>query len=166
MTDLGDRLLKTLLSREDYEAVAGDLSEHFRTLQCEKNLMEASLWYWGKIIRSFPHVIRFSINDAKRGETKNWNQFFKSPVRFAVTEVVLILLAALLVTGGVLWSLGHRGFAEALDPSAGILFHPALVLGGLAVGLGLNLLAVMDVRLDNGVLNIAVALKGKLINYL
>ena len=84
--------------------------------------------------------------------------------KLAGVGFVLIIPALLLVFGGVLQSVfGASQFNNATDFQS-IIFNPAIILGGLMVALGLNLIPVMRLYFREGDLVGMIKVRGRLSN--
>ncbi len=85
-------------------------------------------------------------------------------VKLAGFGFVLIIPSLLLVTGGILQSVfGASHFNDAID-FLSFLFNPAIILGGLMLAFGLNLIPVMRIYFREGKLVGMVKVQGRLLN--
>ena len=75
------------------------------------------------------------------------------PSRLAVVSIIFILPALLLCLSGLLQL-----------SASNVLIHPVLVLGGLALAIGLNMLPVLRAQIDNGNVVGQVRIKIRLLN--
>lgn len=161
-----ERLLGWLVPPEEREVVLGDFLEEFRRRAAETGDRAAALGYWRELAASTPYFLR------RRMEWRDMAMDTKSGVRQALLGLLLALPALLLVIAGVLQSggvLSEPAAQRLLDPRSGTLrglFHPALILGGLLLGLALNARPVLrlTVRREPQALVGSVTVRGRLWN--
>jgi hypothetical protein len=93
----------------------------------------------------------------------------KNKNRFAVIGVIASIPAFIIVAIGMVNAVGLKDLAETfnsyLTPQSFIL-HPALVLGGLMLSMGLNITPVVRIRFEpqNGILITTITTQVKLLN--
>ena len=88
----------------------------------------------------------------------------RNGVKLAGFGFVLIIPSLLLVTGGILQSVfGASHCNDAID-FLSFLFNPAIILGGLMLAFGLNLIPVMRIYFREGNLVGMVKVQGRLLN--
>lgn len=75
------------------------------------------------------------------------------PNRMAVASSILVFPALLLCLSGLLQL-----------SASNVLIHPVLVLGGLVLAIGLNMMPVLKAQIDDGNVVSVVRIKGRLLN--
>ena len=75
------------------------------------------------------------------------------PYRLALASGILIFPALLLCLSGLLQL-----------SASNVLIHPVLVLGGLILAIGLNMMPVLKAQMDEGNVVSVVRIKGRLLN--
>ncbi len=58
---LGDRLLRLMLSSEDYYQLSGDIEEVFRRKKAEKGFASSIFWYWLHLFKSLPTFLSITV---------------------------------------------------------------------------------------------------------
>jgi hypothetical protein len=153
---LAERLLASILTPDDAEAVLGDFAELFNTNAYQSNLQKAQFWYWIQTFKSAPSLIRLKLSNEleRRMETmiKNLNLHNKSSLW---VSLIALIPALLLVIPGIMQSgLGYLGPNDALDtmfakaPALQILLSPIVLLGGLLLAFILNLTPAIKLRFE------------------
>jgi len=153
---LAERLLASILTPDDAEAVLGDFAELFNTNAYQSNLQKAQFWYWIQTFKSAPSLIRLKLSNEleRRMETmiKNLNLHNKSSLWISLISLIPALL---LVIPGIMQSgLGYLGPNDALDtmfakaPALQILLSPIVLLGGLLLAFILNLTPAIKLRFE------------------
>ena len=153
---LAERLLASILTPDDAEAVLGDFAELFNTNAYQSNLQKAQFWYWIQTFKSAPSLIRLKLSNEleRRMETmiKNLNLHNKSSLWISL---IALIPALLLVIPGIMQSgLGYLGPNDALDtmfakaPALQILLSPIVLLGGLLLAFILNLTPAIKLRFE------------------
>jgi hypothetical protein len=153
---LAERLLASILTPDDAEAVLGDFAELFNTNAYQSNLQKAQFWYWIQTFKSAPSLIRLKLSNEleRRMETmiKNLNLHNKSSLW---VSLIALIPALLLVIPGIMRSgLGYLGPNDALDtmfakaPALQILLSPIVLLGGLLLAFILNLTPAIKLRFE------------------
>lgn len=161
---LGEKVLALFLNPADQEAVIGDFAETFYRVAERDGPGKARWWYWREVVISMPALLCLSQNKVTRSDVMERLSFLQQNNKLAVAGVVLIIPAMLLVVGGLLQSLlGISQVNEALNFEL-FIFHPAILLGGLVVALGLNLAPVARVSLQDGALVGTLKIRGRLVN--
>jgi hypothetical protein len=154
---LAERLLASILTPDDAEAVLGDFAELFNTNAYQSNLQKAQFWYWIQTFKSAPSLIRLKLSNEleRRMETmiKNLNLHNKSSLW---VSLIALIPALLLVIPGIMRSgLGYLGPNDALDtmfakaPALQILLSPIVLLGGLLLAFILNLTPAIKLRFEH-----------------
>ena len=153
---LAERLLASILTPDDAEAVLGDFAELFNTNAYQSNLQKAQFWYWIQTFKSAPSLIRLKLSNEleRKLETmiKNLNLHNKSSLWISL---IALIPALLLVIPGIMQSgLGYLGPNDALDtmfakaPALQILLSPIVLLGGLLLAFILNLTPAIKLRFE------------------
>jgi len=91
------------------------------------------------------------------------HSFFKNQTRLAAIGIFGILPALALCTSGFIQIIsGYEGFSNSLK----IVDHPAIILGGLMLAFGLNVLAIFQIKLqpEDGSLIGKIQMRGKWFN--
>ena len=81
----------------------------------------------------------------------------------SIAGLMLIAPASILVFGGILQSLGIKQVNDSINYDL-FIFNPIILLGGLTLALGLNILTVMRVQYQNGNVICMIKIRGKLFN--
>ncbi len=148
---LGEKIVGLLLSEADREALLGDFAETYERLAQELGVPRARRWYWRELLKSTPALLFLSKSHLKRSlamEAKLENRLFSQyHQRWAVVGMILCLPAFLLVTSGLLQS-GLGITADSILNFEWPIFYPAVISGGLLVGLLVNILAVTHLKLQ------------------
>jgi hypothetical protein len=161
-----ENLLNLLLSDVDREPVLGDFAEEFRA---RGGALQGDLWYWFAVLRSAPALLYLNLKQSLTWRTIMDNlSLTKRDNRWAVAGFAFLLPAALLLTGGVLFSLGIPALNNLYD-RLGLMntfFHPAVIIGGILFALGSNVFRVFgfDLRKEDGSLVSTVVIRGKALN--
>jgi len=157
---LAEKLLSILMLEAEREFILGDFAEEFSTLALNNTTIAARIWYWIELIKSIPALLYLRISRTIRS-----NQMKKINA-FALIGAILLLPAAFLVVGGVAQSgFGSTAINNFIDHDL-FFFHPALILGGMALALGLNLIPILKLQFQEGVVTSTLTLKGRLLNVL
>ena len=155
---LGEKFLALILHREDKEAILGDFAEAYYLMVSKHGVRQAKRGYWFEILRSLPALLFLNFNKLIRG--KIMNKYSK----LAIVGLALIVPAFLLVLGGVAQSgFGTTKLNEVLNLKL-FVFHPIIIMGGLMLAFALNLLPVLQIRYQDGVLTTSVTIKDRLLN--
>jgi len=109
---LAERLLASILTPDDAEAVLGDFAELFNTNAYQSNLQKAQFWYWIQTFKSAPSLIRLKLSNEleRRMETmiKNLNLHNKSSLwisLIALIPALLLVIPGIMQSGlGYLWT--------------------------------------------------------------
>lgn len=166
LPELAEKLVSRLLSSLDpglVDGFLGDLAEEYDRRASQVGCHPARRWYWGEMLRSVLALLLLISDRFSR------SKLMKSNLKLAALGLALILPSLLLVTAGVLQTgLGSTqlaDFVESLGVSS-ILFSPLLILGGLGLALGVNLVSVLRVQfqLEAGVLISTIRVRGQLLN--
>jgi len=153
---LAERLLASILTPDEAEAVLGDFAELFNSNAYQSNVQKAQFWYWIQTFKSAPSLIHLKLSNEleRRMETmiKKLNLHNKSSVW---VSLIALIPALLLVIPGIMQSgLGYFGLNEALDvlfakvPALEILLSPFVLLGGLLLAFILNLAPAVKLRVE------------------
>ncbi len=81
----------------------------------------------------------------------------------SIAALMLIAPASILVFGGILQSLGIKQVNDSINYDL-FIFNPIILLGGLTLALGFNILTVMRVQYQNGNVICMIKIRGKLFN--
>ncbi len=81
----------------------------------------------------------------------------------SIAGLMLIAPASILVFGGILQSLGIKQVNDTINYDL-FIFNPIILLGGLTLALGFNILTVMRVHYQNGNVICLIKIRGKLFN--
>lgn len=152
---LAARLLERVLTGESRDAVLGDFEEGFRQVAAERGLLSARIWYWRNALQAFPAFSFHALQTPQlRRQTVNGNTLFREGKGTAAIGALLLMPALMLVIPGPLLSVFGKAVEASLNSIPGMarflawIDQPGLVLGGLALGLAINLLAVTRVKID------------------
>jgi hypothetical protein len=167
-----ERALRAWLGEESAEAVWGDLTEEAAEVRRHRGPTAARawmVWQWtslmiGLITRGRPLRRRWAWEVMMDGWTARRRQ------AAAIVGVVAVLPAAALVIGGLLISFsGSTATVRWLEATVfnvegsfyRLVLHPVVVLGGLALALGVNLIPLLGVQVDGaaGTARATVALR-------
>jgi hypothetical protein len=142
----GEKVLALFLNDDDRQALLGDFAEEYYVVARCVGPGQAWRWYWLEILKSIPAlIVLFKNKSARRYTMTSRRSFFENQTRMAGIGFVLIIPALILCLGGILQSfLGNPYFNEAINFDL-FVFRPAVILGGLALAFGLNVLAVCQV---------------------
>ncbi len=161
-----ENLLALLLSDADLEPILGDFAEEFRA---RGGGLRGKLWYWSAALHSVPALLNLTlISNLTRRTIMEQISLTKRDNRWALLGFALVLPAALLLGGGLLFSLGFSALNDLYDRLnlTQTLFHPAVLIGGILVATGANLFRVFgfDFRRENGNLVGTLTVRGKTLN--
>lgn len=149
-----ERLLRRFADPLLVEAAWGDLLEEADAIAARRGSMATRLWLWLEGWRLLNEFARRRVWEATMD---TW-----SPRRRRLTTLLgalALLPAAMLVIGGLLQTQSgspviQRALEATLFDPDGFLYrvvlHPATVLGGLGMTIGLNLLPLLRVRFERG----------------
>jgi hypothetical protein len=166
------RILASLLPEFSREAILGDLQENFAEIEEVRGKAAASRWYWNECLAALPSFAIYSLQSAQirrqivNGNIWNENWFGKQNSRLIAGIGFLFLLPALLTLSMALLiaffgkpmeaSLnsipGGAQFIIWLYDGSGPLGIPIglIILGGLFLGLLINFLAVVHIKIESG----------------
>jgi len=99
-----------------------------------------------------PRFDEYSVTEQRR-RTMERAHLVVRPNRLALADGILIFPALLLCLSGLLQL-----------SASNVLIHPVLVLGGLMLAIGLNIMPVLKAQIDNGNVVSVVRIKGRLLN--
>ena len=158
------RLLQVLIDSADQNAILGDFAEIFSGLVEKHGQRYAKRWYWLAVFRSVPFLLVLRKQQWFRRSIMEKLAFFEKSGRIATIGILLLLPALLLAVGGLLFSL--FGVAAINDMIGGdlFLFHPIVILGGMAIALSVNLLSVLRFQWQEGNLVSVIRVRGKMVN--
>ena len=167
---LAVRILSSLLPEFSRDAILGDLQEGFAQIEMEQGAAAASRWFWSQTLSALPGFMLHSLNTTRsrrqfvNGNIWNENWFGKQDSRVAAGIGFLLLLPALLTVGlAVLWFNFGSAFVASIPVASqmmgwmetgymqiGSFTLPVgiLIIGGLALALLVNLLAVMKINIE------------------
>jgi xanthine/uracil permease len=94
----------------------------------------------------------YSVTEKRRGTMEKAHLGVR-PNRLALVSGILIFPALLLCLSGLLQL-----------SASNVLIHPVLVLGGLMLAIGLNMMPVLKAQIDKGNVVSVVRIKGRLLN--
>ena len=161
---LGERLLCLILHPEDSETVLGDFAEEYSNIADNLGRWNAWRWYWLEILKSTPSLILLTQHKLKRSDIVKQLSFFEQNNKMALVGLILSIPAFILVFGGILQSgFGLNQFNEAVNHDI-FIFHPIILMGGLAMAFGLNLIPVVRIKFEEGNLVGTIKIRGKLLN--
>jgi hypothetical protein len=167
-----ERLLRRWVGSEPGEALWGDLIEEAAEVERRRGRMAAQLWK----LRQLASLAIILVVRARAGhwpmawEVRMDRWTARRRRAAAIVGVVAASPAAALVLGGLLFSFsGSVEVVRALEATLfdvegafyRVVLHPVVVLGGLVVALGLNLIPLLGVEVDRaaGVARATVALR-------
>lgn len=173
--ELEKKILSCLLFEEDREAILGDFEEEFQHVANCKGVDKARVWYLLETLKSAPSLIYMFHDRLLRYVMAAIRLSPRTENRLAVAGLVLTLPALMLFCTGMLQSgFGITQPNDTLDaifrdPSWSamrLIIHPATLVGGLFLALGLNLLPVMrlKVHMEEGSLVSTMRVRGRLLN--
>jgi len=162
---LGQKLLYCLLVQEDCEAILGDLAEEYALVANQAGLRKARWWYWLEVLRSIPALfLLFNQKKLFRSLMMKNFSFLQQTNRQAIVSLILLIPAFLLVFGGILQSFwGITQVNEALNFNL-FIFHPLILMGGIVLAFGLNLIPIVHIEYQDGNLVSIIKVKGNLLN--
>jgi hypothetical protein len=158
---LAIRILVRLLPEYSREVILGDLQETFAQIEVERGAAFARSWYWHETLAALPNFALHSLQSTQirrqtvNGNTWNDNWFGKQNSLIAGVALLLLLPALLIVVPGLLFSFFGKPIEASLNsvPGAAQLLawvdNPIIVLGGLFIALVINLMAVMQIKLES-----------------
>jgi len=155
LPQLAERILVAVLPTAQHDEVLGDLAEGYAVAVVERGELTAHISLWGEILISLPAFFLFSMRSTQlRSQTVNGNMIFREGKTTAALSALFLLPAALIVIPGLLFSFFGKPVEASLNTIPGLaqltgwVDNPWVVLGGLAIGLLLNLLAVANIKLE------------------
>ena len=161
---LAERLLRLFVPQEDSETILGDFAEEYYNIAFNFGKKRAWGWYWLEVVKSIPSLIPLTKRKLKRSDIMQRLSFFEQNSKVAVAGLILSIPALILVFGGVLQSgFGLSQFSEAVNHDI-LVFHPIILMGGLALAFGLNLFSVARIKFEEGNLVGTLKIRGKLLN--
>jgi len=169
----GEHFLNLLVDAQDADALLGDFAEEYADRARALGDWKAGLWYWSQIAGSSRSLLslRFHRELERR---KFMNNTLIQDKRFIVIGLLALLPALLIVIPGALQSgLGITSLNDGLDaayhrfPPLTFLIHPVILLGGLLLTFGLNLLPALGFHIERGPqgLNATVTFKKKWLHW-
>ena len=160
---MGNRLLGILLRDADREAILGDFAEEYQTILKRSGTRKARSWYWLEILRSALPLLYLAFGKIAVGRIIE-KMLLQNDNRLAGAGLLFSLPALLLCIGGIMQSFfGLTHFNQALNFDW-FFFHPAILLGGLVLSIGLNLIPVFRLRFVEGNLIGTLVIRSKLVN--
>ena len=155
---LAGKLLAFCLHQRDMEAVIGDFEQEYYRIASELGARQAMRWYWLEVLRSMPALLLLNSQKLILSKTMNRNS------KLALSSSVFVLPAFLLVLGGVAQSgFGTTRISDILNYDL-IVFRPIVIMGGLSLAVVLNLLPVVHLTYEDGVVVTTLTLKKRLLN--
>ena len=160
----GEWLLDHMLDQADSEVLLGDFAEEYDYLVKTEGVRVAWEWYWPEMLKSTPALLYF-VKQKLTGRYIMERLFFgRDHHRLAYVGFFLILPALILCLGGILQSaLGVRQFNEAINFDL-FVFNPVIIMGGLILAFGLNLIPVIRLKYEDGTLIGLIKIRGNLLN--
>lgn len=151
----GERILALLVDEQDSDALLGDFAEEYTDRVRSEGSVKAGLWYWRQIAGSSGSLLWLKLYRQYERRTIMNNSMMKDK-RFIWIGLLALLPALLIIVPGLLQSgLGITALNDNLEaayrgfPPLGFLIHPAVLLGGLLIALGLNVLPALDLRWES-----------------
>ena len=161
---LGEGILRLFLPQEDRETVLGDFAEEYYRVADDFGLKRAWGWYWLEILKSTPSLILLTQRKLKRSTMMERLSLLQQNNKVAAAGFILSVPAFILVFGGILQSgFGFSQFNEAVNHDI-FIFHPIILMGGLVLAFGLNLIPVVRLKFEDGSLIGTLKIRGKLLN--
>lgn len=155
---IAQKLLDFLLKQEDKEVVLGDFEEEYYWIARKKSVQQAKVWYWLEILRSMSALLFLGYKKSIRSQRMRKNHLL------VLLGILLVLPAFILVLGGVAQSgFGVTKINDALNFNL-IIFHPAVIMGGLVLAFILNLLPVVQFKYQDGILTSTLTIRNRLLN--
>ncbi len=152
---LAARLLAGVLPAAQHDEVLGDLAESYADAVALHGKLAANISLWSEVLISLPAFFLFSMRSPQlRSQTVNGNMIFREGKTTAAVSALFLLPAALIVVPGLLFSLFGKPVEASLNTIPGLaqltawVDNPWVVLGGLAIGLLVNLLAVANIKFE------------------
>lgn len=152
---LAERLLVAILPAVQHDEVLGDLAENYAAEVAERGELSARVSLWSEVLLSLPAFFLFSTQSPQLGsQTVNGNMIFREGKTTAALSALFLLPAALIVIPGLLFSFFGKPVEATLNTIPGFaqlaawVDNPWVVLGGLAIGLLLNLLALANIKFE------------------
>ncbi len=152
---LAEQLLGSVLPAGQHDEVLGDLAESYADAATVRGHLAADVQLWGQVLISLPAFLLFSMRSPQlRSQTVNGNMIFREGKTTAALRALFLLPAALIVIPGLLFSLFGKPVEASLNTIPGFaqltawVDNPWVVLGGLAIGLLINLLVVANIKFE------------------
>tara|TARA_B100000315_G_C14245750_1_gene437339 strand:+ start:29 stop:598 length:570 start_codon:yes stop_codon:yes gene_type:complete len=155
-----ERLLCLFVHEDDRDMILGDFEEACAMVSGEKGARQTRKWYWMEVLKALPSLGLLTIVKHAKEQVMNAPSLIHQNKKMAVIGMILIIPAFLLCLNSVL---GITSISDALG-SQTVVFHPAVILGGLSVAFILNLLAVGRISYENGSLVGGLLIEGRGLN--
>ena len=159
-----ERLLVQLVAPVDQECIVGDFAERYLSKVYTEGHKAAQRWYWQELLRSLPFLLILLQRQWCRRSTMEKLAYFEKGNRAVILSVILMIPAVLLVCGGLLYSLFDVATVNNALNFNLFIFHPTVILGGMALALLLNTLSVLRIRWEAGTVIGELRVQGKTAN--
>ena len=130
-----EALLALLLEGAERDPILGDFEQEFRSRHKRYGRRPAQAWYWRQALASLPALCRlFLMENFERSNLMDKLSLNQTDNRRAIIGFILLLPAFLLLSGGILYSMGQPALNDLYDRYnlLDTLMHPAVILAGMA----------------------------------
>lgn len=152
---LAQQLLQAVLPPALADSFLGDLEEQFKQLVAGQGAYRARLWHWQETLLALPQLTlcSFELGELRRLSV-NGPTSTRQPIWGTALSLLLLFPALILVIPGLLFNFTGVDLPTQLANLLGPLLRswvesPWIILGGLALALAINTIAVANVNFED-----------------
>lgn len=153
---LAEIMLDRILPSGNLDSILGDLHEIFERTVAERGILTAKAMYWIETIRALPSFMLYLQETSNiRRQTVIGTFFYRERKWTTSLSVLLLLPVFLLVIPSLLFEIFGKPIEASMNSIPGFAVlrawadDPWLILGGLALALAINLIAVVQVQFSS-----------------